>query len=143
VSSIVLLSPEDKESINQTLRFLNVCGLLSITSGSIFPKATNLNSSFSASNGSTKKPSHSIFNSSPLNNFQHHFLERLANLFRALVRRGKALAEITGTLEPGRTSIPAKGRFARDAQSNLAIFNDAIVVLLVGHFLRSQAAALV
>jgi len=59
------------------------------------------------------------------------------------VRRGKALAEITGTLEPGRTAIPAKGRFARDAQSNLAIFNDAIVVLLVGHFLRSQAAALV
>jgi hypothetical protein len=107
-----------------------------------FPKATNLNSSLSASNGSTKKPSHSIFNSSPLNNFQHHFLERLANLFRALVRRGKALAEITGTLEPGRTSIPAKGRFARDAQSNLAIFNDAIVVLLVGHFLRSQAADL-
>jgi hypothetical protein len=103
-----------------------------------FPKATNLNSSFSASNSSTKKPSHSIFNSSPLNNFQHHFLERLANL----VRRGKALAEITGTLEPGRTWIPAKGRFARDAQSNLAVFNDAIVVLLVGHFLRSQAAAL-
>jgi hypothetical protein len=44
----------------------------------------------------------------------------LQTFSEALVRRGEALAEITGT---GRTSIPAKCRFARDAQSNLAIFN--------------------
>jgi hypothetical protein len=37
VSSIVFLSPEDKESINQALRFLNVCGLRSILVGT-FPE---------------------------------------------------------------------------------------------------------
>ena len=37
---------------------------------------TNLNSSYSASNGSKKKPNHSTFNSFPLSNFHHQFLER-------------------------------------------------------------------
>jgi IS66 Orf2 like protein len=36
---------------------------------------TNLNSSYSASNGSKKNPNHSIFNSFPLSNFHHQFLE--------------------------------------------------------------------
>src|SRR5258708_22919163 len=37
---------------------------------------TNLNSSYSGSNGSEKKPNHSTFNSFPLSNFHHQFLER-------------------------------------------------------------------
>jgi len=36
---------------------------------------TSLNSSYSASNGSEKKPNHSTFNSFPLSNFHHQFLE--------------------------------------------------------------------
>src|SRR5271165_6772782 len=36
---------------------------------------TNLNSSYSASNGSKKKPNHSTSNSFPLSNFHHQFLE--------------------------------------------------------------------
>jgi hypothetical protein len=63
----------------------------------------------------------------------------LQTFSEALVRRGEALAEITGA---GRTSIPAKCRLRvmRNLISRSSI--DAIVVLLVGHFLRSQAAAL-
>src|ERR1700758_4704160 len=37
---------------------------------------TNLNSSYSASNGSKKKPNRSIFNSFPPSNFHPQFLER-------------------------------------------------------------------
>src|SRR5258707_14110864 len=36
---------------------------------------TNLNSSYSASNGSKEKPNHSTFNSFPLSDFDHQFLE--------------------------------------------------------------------
>src|ERR1700756_2454486 len=36
---------------------------------------TSLNSSYSGSNGSEKKPNHSTFNSFPLSNFHRQFLE--------------------------------------------------------------------
>src|SRR5208282_1227797 len=47
---------------------------------------TNLNSGFSGSNGSKKKPNHSIFNSLPLRTFHHQFLESTPLGLRHLLR---------------------------------------------------------
>jgi hypothetical protein len=68
---------------------------------------TSSNSSYSASNGSEKKPNHSTFNSFPLSNFHHQFLESNAFCGRLqcipMVR--SARSDISGSSVPNVLSV--------------------------------------